>query len=66
MYIGSCHTGEIEIPDHPLVRQTIRDCLESAMDATGRRSRPPGVVYARMSRAEIDEAIERMNRVMNA
>jgi ATP-dependent Lhr-like helicase len=24
--------GEIEIPDHPLVRQTIRDCLESAMD----------------------------------
>ncbi len=25
-------TGEIEIPDHPLVRQTIRDCLEDAMD----------------------------------
>src|SRR5712675_1302551 len=24
--------GEIEIPDHPLVRQTIRDCLEDAMD----------------------------------
>jgi ATP-dependent helicase Lhr and Lhr-like helicase len=24
--------GEIEIPDHPLVRQTIRDCLEEAMD----------------------------------
>ena len=24
--------GEIEIPDHPLVKQTIRDCLESAMD----------------------------------
>jgi ATP-dependent Lhr-like helicase len=27
--------GEIEIPDHPLVRQTIRDCLEDAMDAAG-------------------------------
>jgi ATP-dependent Lhr-like helicase len=27
--------GEIEIPDHPLVRQTIRDCLEDAMDADG-------------------------------
>jgi ATP-dependent Lhr-like helicase len=26
--------GEIEIPDHPLVRQTIRDCLEDAMDIT--------------------------------
>jgi ATP-dependent Lhr-like helicase len=24
--------GEIEIPDHPLVRQTIRDCLSDAMD----------------------------------
>ena len=27
--------GEIEIPDHPLVRQTIADCLHEAMDATG-------------------------------
>lgn len=25
-------TGEREIPDHPLVEQTIRDCLEEAMD----------------------------------
>jgi ATP-dependent Lhr-like helicase len=24
--------GEIEVPDHPLVRQTIRDCLEEAMN----------------------------------
>ena len=27
--------GEIEIPDHPLVRQTIADCLREAMDAAG-------------------------------
>ncbi|HVW69445.1 MAG TPA: hypothetical protein VHB68_10750 [Steroidobacteraceae bacterium] len=27
--------GELEIPDHPLVRQTIRDCLEEAMDIKG-------------------------------
>lgn len=27
--------GEREIPDHPLVRQTIRDCLEEAMDIAG-------------------------------
>ena len=27
--------GELEIPDHPLVRQTIRDCLEDAMDLAG-------------------------------
>ncbi len=25
--------GEIEIPDHPLVRQSIEDCLQEAMDA---------------------------------
>ncbi len=24
--------GELEIPDHPLVKQTLRDCLEEAMD----------------------------------
>jgi ATP-dependent helicase Lhr and Lhr-like helicase len=27
--------GELEIPDHPLVQQTIRDCLEDAMDIEG-------------------------------
>ncbi len=27
--------GEIEIPDHPLVKQTIADCLYEAMDAEG-------------------------------
>jgi ATP-dependent Lhr-like helicase len=27
--------GEIEVPDHPLVTQTIRDCLEEAMDVEG-------------------------------
>jgi ATP-dependent helicase Lhr and Lhr-like helicase len=27
--------GELEIPEHPLVRQTIRDCLDEAMDVHG-------------------------------
>jgi ATP-dependent helicase Lhr and Lhr-like helicase len=27
--------GELEIPDHPLVRQAIRDCLTDAMDIEG-------------------------------
>src|SRR5438132_14183189 len=27
--------GEREIPDHPLVRQTIDDCLKEAMDVEG-------------------------------
>ena len=28
-------SGNIEIPDHPLVRQTVKDCLEEAMDIEG-------------------------------
>jgi len=28
-------TGEREIPDHPLVKQTIHDCLHEAMDIEG-------------------------------
>jgi ATP-dependent Lhr-like helicase len=28
-------SGEIEVPHHPLVRQTVRDCLEEAMDIDG-------------------------------
>ncbi len=27
--------GEREIPDHPLIEQTLRDCLEEAMDIEG-------------------------------
>ena len=30
--------GAIEIPDHPLVRETLRDCLTEAMDAEGLRA----------------------------
>jgi ATP-dependent helicase Lhr and Lhr-like helicase len=28
-------SGELEIPEHPLVTQTVRDCLEEAMDIEG-------------------------------
>jgi ATP-dependent Lhr-like helicase len=31
-------SGERRIPDHPLVRQTIKDCLEEAMDLPGLES----------------------------
>jgi len=31
-------TGPIEIPDHPLVRQTMHDCLNEAMDVEGLRA----------------------------
>jgi len=31
-------TGEVRIPDHPLVRETIQNCLHEAMDLDGLRS----------------------------
>ena len=41
-------TGPVEIPDHPLVRQTVRDCLTEAMDAERLRG-----VLERIERGEI-------------
>ncbi len=41
-------TGPVEIPDHPLVRQTMHDCLFAAMD-TGRL----GDVLERIERGEL-------------
>jgi ATP-dependent Lhr-like helicase len=41
-------TGPIEIPDHPIVRQTVRDCLFEAMDAERLRG-----ILERMERGEI-------------
>jgi len=40
--------GEIEVPDHPLVRQTVRDCLEEAMDVDAFED-----VLRRMERGDI-------------
>jgi ATP-dependent Lhr-like helicase len=41
-------TGPIELPDHPLVRQTVHDCLHEAMDIDGLRD-----VLQRVERGEI-------------
>ena len=40
--------GDIRIPDHPLVDETIRDCLHEAMDVTGLQA-----VFAAIDRGEI-------------
>ena len=41
-------TGPIDIPDHPIVRQTVRDCLFEAMDTERLRH-----ILERMERGEI-------------
>jgi ATP-dependent Lhr-like helicase len=40
--------GPIEIPDHPLVAETLKDCLCEAMDAAGLRA-----LVGRIARAEV-------------
>ena len=46
---GENIVGDREIPDHPLVRQTIDDCLHEAMDIDGVER-----LLARIERGEID------------
>ncbi|MGH3203425.1 MAG: Lhr family helicase, partial [Streptosporangiaceae bacterium] len=41
--------GPIEIPDHPLVRQTLADCLHEAMDIDGLRELVAGIETGRIT-----------------
>ncbi|MBF8286773.1 MAG: dependent helicase, Lhr family, partial [Dehalococcoidia bacterium] len=41
-------TGPIDLPDHPLVRQTVHDCLQEAMDLEGLKE-----VLARVEAGEV-------------
>ena len=41
-------TGPVEIPDHPLIHETLRDCLHEAMDSKGLKA-----VVAGIERGEI-------------
>jgi ATP-dependent Lhr-like helicase len=42
-------TGDREIPDHPLVEQTIRDCLDEAMDFAGLQRILEGIAAGRFT-----------------
>jgi ATP-dependent Lhr-like helicase len=41
--------GPLEIPDHPLVRQTMEDCLHEAMDIDGLRELVAGIETGRIT-----------------
>jgi ATP-dependent helicase Lhr and Lhr-like helicase len=41
--------GPIEIPDHPLIRQTLEDCLHEAMDIDGLRDLVAGIEAGRIA-----------------
>ena len=49
-------TGDIRIPDHPLVNETIRDCLHEAMDLDGLRTVLAGIERGEIRTRAIDTA----------
>jgi ATP-dependent Lhr-like helicase len=49
-------TGEIRIPDHPLVNETVRDCLYEAMDLSGLQSVLAGIESGVIETRAIDTA----------
>ena len=48
--------GEIRIPDHPLVNETIRDCLHEGMDLNGLRALLEGIERGTIRTVSIDTA----------
>ena len=49
-------TGDIRIPDHPLVNETVRDCLHEAMDLDGLRAVLSGIERGEIRTRTIDTA----------
>ena len=49
-------TGEIRIPSHPLVDETVRDCLHEAMDLDGLRALIAGIEAGRIETRTIETA----------
>ena len=49
-------TGDIRIPDHPLVNETVRDCLHEAMDLDGLRAVLAGIESGAIRTRAVDTA----------
>jgi ATP-dependent Lhr-like helicase len=60
--------GPIEIPDHPLVNETLRDCLGEAMDAAGLTARLEALFDGRIRRVarETPEPSVFSHEILNA
>ena len=49
-------TGDVRIPDHPLVNETVRDCLHEAMDLDGLRAVLAGIESGAVRTCAVDTA----------
>ncbi len=61
-------TGPIRIPDHPLVNETIENCLHEAMDIDGLRQVLEGIEAGRIHKVAIDtvSASQFSHEILNA
>ena len=48
--------GDVRIPDHPLVAETVRDCLHEAMDVDGLRAVLAGIEQGTVATRAVDSA----------
>ena len=55
---GERRPGRIEIPDHPLVRQTMHDCLHEAMDVDGLAACSSGIESGRDRAVHVRDTTE--------
>ena len=53
---GENLAGDIRVPDHPLVDETVRDCLHEAMDLDGLKAVLDGIASGSIRTAAIDTA----------
>jgi ATP-dependent Lhr-like helicase len=51
---GDNRTGPVELPDHPLVNETIRDCLHEAMDLDGLQKIIAGIESGEINTLAVD------------
>lgn len=65
---GENLTGPIRIPDHPLVRETINNCLYEAMDLDGLREVLRGLDSGRIRRVAVDNPVPSVfsHEILNA
>ncbi len=61
-------TGPIRIPDHPLVKETIENCVHEAMDLEGLRAVLEGIEQGRIRTVAIDtaQASQFSHEILNA
>lgn len=48
------HGGDVEIPDHPYVQETLRDCLQEAMDLSGLQALLRGLELGAITFSAVD------------